>query len=455
MATATAAVDLPSGARVRASGRAGDRKRIDTAFRLTPSASARRPPGIAAGVDVVGVDGKWYDVTAFADRHPGGDIIQEFVGKDATSFFHAWHAPRVLAARRPCGTYESPCADPAELDYRRLQQRATAEGWYETDMAWFARKVAVVAALFVAAVGLTVWGRTPFVRTTVGAAVLAAAWQQCGFFMHDFMHSQIFHDRKRDQALGSVAGTFLLGIGAMWWRDEHFEHHTFVNTYIPGVANTDPQMTEAIWAQDPALFQFFGKELPAWIQRATTSVQHLIFLPVVFVVGRFGICIDAMSSERRPLEWLAYAGHWAYMALLLSRLPTWWEVLRFYATISLIEGVLHLQLLLSHYDRPFADKETVSELSFFRRQAAATKDIENPPWLDWFHGGLNLHLAHHLLPRLPRHRLRMATSVVKQMCGKHGVEYDSAPWSHAVMGTLRHLHSVGHLVDAMQKRSFG
>jgi fatty acid desaturase len=448
---------LPSGARVKRGALNKDQRRMGDCYRLTPrladsdAASCGMPPGRLC----VGVDGKWFDVTDWVPHHPGGDIIKEFVGKDATSVFHAWHSPHVLAKRLPCGTFESRCDDPAELAYRHIQRRAVAEGWYETDMLWVAWKVAIIGVCFTVAVTLVLWGATPFTRTKVAPFCLAAAWQQSGFLMHDLMHTQIFHSRQLDHALGTLAGTFMIGIGSVWWRDEHYEHHTFTNTYIPGVGNTDPQMSETIWAQDPSLFQFFGKEAPAWLQRCLTRVQHVVFLPALFLFGRIGICIDAMKGEQHPWEWLAYAGHWGYMALLLAQLPSWSEIFQFYFVIVLVEGVLTLQLLLSHYDKPFVDKEAVPEISVFRRQAAATKDIECSEWLDWFHGGLNLHLAHHLLPRLPRHRLRMVTQIVRETADAHGVAYEAVPWLEALVGTLAHLKSVASLVDAGGRYQLG
>lgn len=33
------------------------------------------------GRKLVGVDGAWYDVTDFIPRHPGGPIIEEFIGR--------------------------------------------------------------------------------------------------------------------------------------------------------------------------------------------------------------------------------------------------------------------------------------------------------------------------------------------------------------------------------------
>ncbi|KAF2078015.1 hypothetical protein CYY_000653 [Polysphondylium violaceum] len=45
-------------------------------------------------------DDKVYDLTAFLDKHPGGDIIMECAGKDSTSLFldigHSFDAVRLL-----------------------------------------------------------------------------------------------------------------------------------------------------------------------------------------------------------------------------------------------------------------------------------------------------------------------------------------------------------------------
>ena len=67
------------------------------------------------------------------------------------------------------------------------------------------------------------------------------------------------------------------------------------------------------------------------------------------------------------------------------------------------------------------EKDAVKEGSFARRQLAVVIDIDNPPWLDWFHGGLNLHSVHHLFPRMCREHYRAAHPRVLELCRKHGV----------------------------------
>jgi sphingolipid 8-(E)-desaturase len=61
--------------------------------------------------------------------------------------------------------------------------------------------------------------------------------------------------------------------------------------------------------------------------------------------------------------------------------------------------------------------------SFIHRQLRTTTDIACPPWLEFFHGGLQLQVPHHLFPRLPRHNLREVSFMVKEWAKERGLEY--------------------------------
>lgn len=51
--------------------------------------------------------------------------------------------------------------------------------------------------------------------------------------------------------------------------------------------------------------------------------------------------------------------------------------------------------------------------------------------MDWFHGGLQFQVEHHLWPRLPRHHLRYAQILVKEFCKENNVEHHHLPWIEA------------------------
>lgn len=67
----------------------------------------------------------------------------------------------------------------------------------------------------------------------------------------------------------------------------------------------------------------------------------------------------------------------------------------------------------------FSDKR-----DFVRSQLASTRNIHASLFNDWFTGGLNRQIEHHLFPTLPRHNLRKAQERVRALCAKHGLFYE-------------------------------
>ena len=140
---------------------------------------------------LVGVRGNWYDITNFLPYHPGGDVILEFVGRDATAQFMAYHNPRVLAKRKPVGTYDfdkgKPGGEVMQGDWMALSEKYEQLGYYDTPL-WFVWSRFAIIAAFLSATLACVYmythgmlgecmSRMVFV---VGAICLAGFWQQSG-----------------------------------------------------------------------------------------------------------------------------------------------------------------------------------------------------------------------------------------------------------------------------------
>lgn len=270
---------------------------------------------------LVGIKGAWYDVTEFLPHHPGGPVLGQFIGKDATAVFSGFHERNVLLHRSKVGQYSRDFRDPAAKIFADLHERLKQNGFFQTSMTWYFMKLCFATALLLLSI-CCVALHSAFWVHLVGAVFLAAFWQQCGFFMHDFMHNQVFHNRVWDQRFGTFFGTVCFGISGLWWRDEHFVHHALVNTVDKAENFADPQMREDVWAQDRLLFPYFNTKFHAVCVR----FQHVTFLPVCVFLGRLGIVIDSFSHEKRIREWCAGAFHWLWIGALLRLLPTWSEV---------------------------------------------------------------------------------------------------------------------------------
>lgn len=75
---------------------------------------------------------------------------------------------------------------------------------------------------------------------------------------------------------------------------------------------------------------------------------------------------------------------------------------------------LHVQITLSHFGMSTTDFGPSEP--FPVKQLRTTMDVDCPEWIDWFHGGLQYQVVHHLFPRLPRHNLRQCVPLVRRFC---------------------------------------
>lgn len=87
----------------------------------------------------------------------------------------------------------------------------------------------------------------------------------------------------------------------------------------------------------------------------------------------------------------------------------------------MVQAPLHVQFTLSHFAMSTADLGP--DESFPQKMLRTTMDVDCPPWLDFFHGGLQFQVIHHLYPRIPRHNLRRTQVLVKEFCEEVGIPY--------------------------------
>lgn len=104
-----------------------------------------------------------------------------------------------------------------------------------------------------------------------------------------------------------------------------------------------------------------------------------------------------------------------------------------------VTGIQHVQFTLNHFSSTVYVGEP-SGNDWFEKQTNGTLNITCSSFMDWFHGGLQFQIEHHLFPRLPRCHYRKISPIVKDLCKKHGLPYDSASFFKAnemTIATLR------------------
>ncbi|GLY90359.1 hypothetical protein Airi02_082880 [Actinoallomurus iriomotensis] len=78
-----------------------------------------------------------------------------------------------------------------------------------------------------------------------------------------------------------------------------------------------------------------------------------------------------------------------------------------------------------------------------RKQVLTSRNVRGGAVTDWFLGGLNYQIEHHLFPSMPRPHLRRAQPLVREHCRLVGLPYTEEGPIESYVTALRHLHAVG------------
>lgn len=394
-----------------------------------------------------------YNVTRFVDRHPGGWLpISQLTGKpDATDAFEAFHPARVhknllptymigrlkkqsVSSSKSTSLEDSRTTkekkkklEEIEIACREVRNELLREGAFSTS--WFDYVVVGtrLTALFFAALYLTLTVNDASLtnpRLLLGACAMGIFWQQLAFVGHDVGHNGVAHVRSSDLFYGIVFGNTLMGISLGWWKQSHNVHHIACNSveHDPDIQHLPVfAVSERIFLPPgKSFFSTYHKKLfnldPA--ARLLVANQHLLFYPVM-ALARLNLYLQSWlnllllphgKSDYRLLELLCLALFFTWNAALLFRLPDPRHQAPAWLLLShAVAGILHVQITISHFPMDVHEEGDAGRYAgWFAVQMQTTMDVETWPWFDWFHGGLQFQVEHHMFPRLPRHKLRLA-----------------------------------------------
>src|SRR5439155_6407125 len=95
----------------------------------------------------------------------------------------------------------------------------------------------------------------------------------------------------------------------------------------------------------------------------------------------------------------------------------------------------------NHKGMPMLDKE--SDMSFLYRQVVTARNVKAHPITDFWYGGLNYQIEHHLFPSMTRTSLRKAQRLIKAFCGEHAIPYYETSMLRSYQEILHYLHDIG------------
>ncbi|KAG0454831.1 hypothetical protein HPP92_024123 [Vanilla planifolia] len=398
----------------------------------------------------ISVDGKVYDVTKWIDDHPGGEIpLLNLAGQEATDPFLAFHPPssRKLLDRFFVGHMLSFDNDVHQLsrDYRLLVARLSKLGLFEERGHVVRLSLLLMLSLLSAAVYLVCRTTSPWAHLAAGMMV-GFLWTQSGWVAHDSGHGDVaawWAKRVVNRLVQLLSANCLTGLSMVWWKRTHNAHHVACNSL-----EFDPDLQHVpLFAVSSKLFgsltSFFYERRMSFdsFARLLVSHQHLSFYPVMCVarLNLFAQSIVLLLSKRkvpgRFMELVGVMVFWIWYSWLVSCLPSSKERTMFVGACFSVTGIQHILFCLSHFSSSVYVGRPKGE-EWCKMQIIGSLNINCPPWMDWFYGGIQFQVEHHLFPRLPRCHLRAVSPAVRELCMKHGLRYESVGFMEANRRTL-------------------
>lgn len=130
------------------------------------------------------IDGRFYDVTDFIKRHPGGRVITYYKGGDASQAFHEFHLRSERAYKMLKVLKSRPADEPKDAlleDFNKLRADLKAEGFFDPAPLHVLYRIAEIVAMH--AIGL--WLVLSQGWLVAGLTILGIAQGRCGWFMHE------------------------------------------------------------------------------------------------------------------------------------------------------------------------------------------------------------------------------------------------------------------------------
>ncbi|TRX88582.1 hypothetical protein FHL15_010533 [Xylaria flabelliformis] len=332
--------------------------------------------------------------------------------------------------------------------YRELHQRVKDEGLYQCNYWAYGVECCRYTLLAAASFVFLQWG-----WYFTSAVCLGAFWHQLVFSAHDAGHMGITHGYHTDSVIGIIIADFLGGLSLGWWKHNHNVHHVVTNSpeHDPDIEHM-PFMAVSHRLLQSLRSTYYDRvmEYDA-VAKFAIAVQHYSYY-ILLSFGRLNLyrlswayLFLGQGPRKGPAWWHRYleiAGQfffWAWFGygIMYRTLPTNWDRFVFFVVSHVVPMPVHAQICLSHFAMSTSDMGPHE--SFPQKMLRTTMDIDCPAWLDFFHGGLQFQVIHHLFPRIPRHNLRRTQKLVQDFCNEVGIPYALYGFVHGnkmVVGTL-------------------
>lgn len=255
-----------------------------------------------------------------------------------------------------------------------------------------------------------------FFPVVLDAVFLGLLFAQSAFLGHDIAHKQVFRSSVWQNIIGTLWFGAVFGASMRWWTIKHNLHHAH-----PNKIGVDPDLKVPLSLSRDHLDTFAG------IHALIVHYQR-IFLFVILSLARASLFYKSIGDFFRNHDRVAvtegslFILHFVFYFYFVFYALPFTTALLFIVLVFWVQSInLGFSFAPNHKGMALIPKDTV--LDFMTHQVTTARNIRPGVFTDFFTGGLNYQIEHHLFPMLPRYHLRRAHKIIEKFCGKHGFTY--------------------------------
>jgi omega-6 fatty acid desaturase (delta-12 desaturase) len=244
----------------------------------------------------------------------------------------------------------------------------------------------------------------------VAWTVAGTAWTGLFVLGHDCAHRS-FHTSK---LVEDVIGTALMSILIYpyeGWKFKHAQHHAKTNMLVEDTA-WHPVVIDEMDEMSPLMRRvtqsFLGTPTKFW-----GSIIH-------WLKWHFDLSLYKKSEKKRVLTSIVSCATFAAVCFpLLFKLTGVFGFVKFWLMPWMGFHFWLSAFTLVHHTSPHIPFKTAEEWDPVQAQLGGTVHCVYPKWVEFLCHDINVHVPHHLSPRIPHYRLRMAYDGIKEKYGEY------------------------------------
>lgn len=273
--------------------------------------------------------------------------------------------------------------------------------------------------------------------------------------MHDAIHGSYSRQQWENKLMGS--SMYLLGSHVFVWFVQHnVMHHTYTN--IDGMdGDIGPRGPLRLSEHAPLKKIHRYQHLYAFLLYGLMSLSKLV--RDFWQLSEYNKSGITTAQHRSPvMEWVKLVGFKAIYLFTIIGLPLLltdfnvWQVLAGFFIMHWVTGVILATIFqLAHVvegaEQPLEQSNGLIENNWMVHELQTTANFaRNQPLLNWYVGGLNFQIEHHLFPHVSHIHYPKIAPIVERTAKEFGYSYNVQPtFLSALASHIRRLKELGNM----------